>query len=510
MSAAELADRLEAAEVKRTAITPLSDETRLSEAEACAVQDELAAWRVRAGHRIVGAKLAFTSKAKQQMLGVDEPSYGWLTEMQVPAEGLDLGRLIHPRAEPELAVRLRRNLRGPVGGAAGRGGDRHGLRRARRRPLALPRLPLPTTSPTGPPAAPGSAGPSCRPAGSPWRSATSPSPPEASSSPRRPAPWHSATRCSRSPGWPRTSRTIRARAGRRRRAHGRAHGVLPAAQGSRSPRRPRARAGDPALPRLVVRAGRTPARPGDATAPGAHHRGMDPITFALPHRAGAAPRLTVGIPQQQASQNAPAELQELLFARASALPGVHFEPSAISVPGARAFVLDEAHARGPRGAFIVGRDFAHLHPSYDGSFHVTVPPPVVAEVQAKGWGLHHPLAGGRLSPTMVMIYGPRDAAEAESVCSILAAGHAYATGAVTDGLETHRLLTAPSPPPSPRARSSPSMGAAAPSTTPPRCSTASIPSGACSASRPVARSTTPPAARTGTSCRASASPTPRA
>ena len=59
----------------------------------------------------------------------------------------------------------------------------------------------------------------------------------------------------------------------------------------------------------------------------------------LPVRSGPAPEVSWEIPQQQLSQNAPAEVQEALFERVGALPGVDGGPSLISVPGARAFRL---------------------------------------------------------------------------------------------------------------------------------------------------------------------------
>jgi Family of unknown function (DUF5519) len=93
------------------------------------------------------------------------------------------------------------------------------------------------------------------------------------------------------------------------------------------------------------------------------------------------------------------------------------------VPGARAFHLDEASARGPWQAFQAGREFAHLHPSEDGSLHMTLPPALYDEVLAKGWGEPHPL-----SRTM-LVWGPRDAAELEVVWGLIKASHAYANGA---------------------------------------------------------------------------------
>lgn len=69
------------------------------------------------------------------------------------------------------------------------------------------------------------------------------------------------------------------------------------------------------------------------------------------------------IPQEQRSDNAPAEPQEQLFTRIAALPGVTSRPSAISVPGARGFMLAPPWL-GPDDAFIVraAGEFAHLHP----------------------------------------------------------------------------------------------------------------------------------------------------
>jgi phospholipase/carboxylesterase len=130
----------------------------------------------------------------------------------------------------------------------------------------------------------------------------------------------------------------------------------------------------------------------------------------------------------QTSDNAPAELQEQLFARVSALAGVASGPSQISVPGARGFVLD--HADGPDEAFLVPQvgEFAHLHPAYDGSLHLALPPEQAADVVAKGWGTPHMWTGSRLSLGFTMVFGPRDADELEVVAGIVAASHAYASG----------------------------------------------------------------------------------
>jgi phospholipase/carboxylesterase len=136
------------------------------------------------------------------------------------------------------------------------------------------------------------------------------------------------------------------------------------------------------------------------------------------------------IPQEQRSQNSPHAVQEQLFARIVALPGVTSRQSAISVPGARGFMVETT--AGPLDAFLVPRagEFAHLHPEHDGSLHLALPPDHVRDVVEKGWGVAHPLAGIRLARGMVMVYGPRTAAELEVVTGIVTTSHAWATGAL--------------------------------------------------------------------------------
>jgi phospholipase/carboxylesterase len=138
------------------------------------------------------------------------------------------------------------------------------------------------------------------------------------------------------------------------------------------------------------------------------------------------------IPQQQASDNSPAAIQERLFVRIASLPGVSTDQSAISVPGARGFMVQRRPGV-PLDAFLVPRagEFAHLHPGYDGSLHLALPPALAAEAVAQGWAVAHPLAGIRLARGMVMVYGPRDAGELDMVAAIVEASHAYATGSLS-------------------------------------------------------------------------------
>lgn len=147
----------------------------------------------------------------------------------------------------------------------------------------------------------------------------------------------------------------------------------------------------------------------------------------LPRRRGPKPDATRPMrgerkPHKQLTQNAPGELQEQLFERARQLPNVSVGKSLVSVPGARAFHLDEEHAHGPRQAFQAGREFAHLHPAQDGSLHMALPPDLYDEVLANGWGEPHPVSG------TMLVWGPRDTAELEVVWSLIKASYAYANG----------------------------------------------------------------------------------
>ena len=148
----------------------------------------------------------------------------------------------------------------------------------------------------------------------------------------------------------------------------------------------------------------------------------------LRERAGPPPDVTHEIPQQQTSQNAPRELQDAIYQLGMQLKGVRTGPSAISVPGARAFTVNPGADEW--SAFIVREtgEFAHLHPPYDGSMHLALPPQLHADVIKKGWGIPHPLAGLRLSSGMCMVFGPRDEDELVIVSEFLRASHAYATG----------------------------------------------------------------------------------
>ena len=68
------------------------------------------------GERIVGKKIGVTSKPVQDMLKVFQPDFGFLTDKMEYADGANIpiaGNMIQPRAEGEIAFRLKRDLVGP-------------------------------------------------------------------------------------------------------------------------------------------------------------------------------------------------------------------------------------------------------------------------------------------------------------------------------------------------------------------------------------------------------------
>ncbi|MFT5888896.1 MAG: 2-oxopent-4-enoate/cis-2-oxohex-4-enoate hydratase [Zhongshania sp.] len=68
------------------------------------------------GEVVVGKKIGVTSKVVQDMLGVHQPDFGFLTDAMEYANGADVpvaGNMIQPRAEAEIGFKLKADLQGP-------------------------------------------------------------------------------------------------------------------------------------------------------------------------------------------------------------------------------------------------------------------------------------------------------------------------------------------------------------------------------------------------------------
>ena len=104
-------------------------------ATAYAIQRALLGLRLAAGERVVGWKLGYTSEVMRRQMGIDRPNIGPLTDWMLLGSGEAVHeRLVQPRVEPEIGLRLKTALdarQAPV--------DRHNRGRRRGRRLRLPR-----------------------------------------------------------------------------------------------------------------------------------------------------------------------------------------------------------------------------------------------------------------------------------------------------------------------------------------------------------------------------------
>ncbi|WP_194833810.1 2-keto-4-pentenoate hydratase [Nocardia sp. XZ_19_369] len=111
----ELADELELAERDRVAIDPLvARYPDIDVVDAYEIQLINIRRRLDSGARVVGHKVGLSSKAMQQMMGVDEPDYGHLlAEMEVYEDvPVEAGRYLFPRVEVEVGFVLGADLPG--------------------------------------------------------------------------------------------------------------------------------------------------------------------------------------------------------------------------------------------------------------------------------------------------------------------------------------------------------------------------------------------------------------
>lgn len=155
-----------------------------------------------------------------------------------------------------------------------------------------------------------------------------------------------------------------------------------------------------------------------------------PDTRSLPSRSGPVPRTTSTNPHTQLDQQPEdGTIREKLAARVFSLPDVEERATMISVPGARALWLRDEVPQGPAEAFMIEREFAHLHPGGDASAHASLPPELAEEAIAAGWAELHPAARmGYIPATTVMIFAPRNDEELDVVYGLLLASYQFAGG----------------------------------------------------------------------------------
>ncbi len=113
-----LGDELHTALRTRSVLAPLTErEPGIGIDDAYRISLRLLERRKGEGERVVGKKIGVTSKPVQDMLGVHQPDFGFLTDRMQIADGscISLAKtgLIQPRAEGEIAFVLNKDLCGP-------------------------------------------------------------------------------------------------------------------------------------------------------------------------------------------------------------------------------------------------------------------------------------------------------------------------------------------------------------------------------------------------------------
>lgn len=111
-----LGEELYRALVSREVLEPItSRHPEISIEDAYHVQQRMVGMRIDKGARVVGKKIGVTSGAVMNMLGVNQPDFGYLLDDMVYGEGeaIELKRLIQPKAEGEIAFVMKRDLQGP-------------------------------------------------------------------------------------------------------------------------------------------------------------------------------------------------------------------------------------------------------------------------------------------------------------------------------------------------------------------------------------------------------------
>ncbi len=94
---------------------PTKEYTDFKVEDAYQIQLINVAKRIEQGEKVIGMKVGLTSKGMQNLLKVNEPDYGHLTDKMLLREGeiCHFDDLIQPKVEGELAFCLKKTLKGP-------------------------------------------------------------------------------------------------------------------------------------------------------------------------------------------------------------------------------------------------------------------------------------------------------------------------------------------------------------------------------------------------------------
>ena len=112
----QLGDELYGALVNCQVLEPLTNRhPEITITDAYHIQQRMLARRLDAGEKMVGKKIGVTSRAVMNMLGVNQPDFGYMLDGMIYNEGeaIAINTLIQPKAEGEIAFVMKKNLQGP-------------------------------------------------------------------------------------------------------------------------------------------------------------------------------------------------------------------------------------------------------------------------------------------------------------------------------------------------------------------------------------------------------------
>lgn len=112
MNYLQIAEVLDNASLHAKAIKQISHQEKFDLNEAYAIQSISLSRRYIRGEKLLGLKLGFTSKAKMEQMGVHDMIWGRLTDKMLYQDqgSLNKSQFIHPRAEPEIAFRISKDI----------------------------------------------------------------------------------------------------------------------------------------------------------------------------------------------------------------------------------------------------------------------------------------------------------------------------------------------------------------------------------------------------------------
>mgnify|MGYP000332856649 CR=1 FL=1 len=102
---------------QRQTLTPVTSRNPdITLQDAYSISKQLLTMRLADGERVIGKKIGLTSKVVQDMLGVHQPDFGFLTDAMMYESGAEIplnDTLVQAKSEGEIAFILKQDLIGP-------------------------------------------------------------------------------------------------------------------------------------------------------------------------------------------------------------------------------------------------------------------------------------------------------------------------------------------------------------------------------------------------------------